>query len=238
MDLVGNPVPEPSVDVVIPALDEEEALPRVLAEVPSFVRRVVVADNGSTDRTAERARLGGAEVVYEPERGYGAACQRALAHLAADPPDIVVFLDADHSDCPAEMARLVEPIAAGRAELVVGSRVRGVVERGALTPQQRVGNRIACLALARLYGARYTDLGPFRAIDWAALQRLGMRDRNFGWTVEMQLRAARLGLRHAEVPVSYRRRIGHSKISGTLRGSVLASYTILGVLAQHLRSES
>lgn len=246
MDLVGNPVPKPSrpwvgfpgirVDVVIPALDEEAALPSVLAEIPGFVRRVVVADNGSRDRTAERARQAGAEVVHEPERGYGAACLRALSHLAADPPDIVVFLDADHSDYPAEMERLVEPIAAGRAELVVGSRVRGVVERGALTPQQRLGNRIACVALARLYGARYTDLGPFRAIHWAALQRLGMRDRNFGWTVEMQLRAARLGLRHAEVPVSYRRRIGRSKISGTLRGTVLASYTILRVLAQHLRS--
>jgi glycosyltransferase involved in cell wall biosynthesis len=248
MDLVGNPVPEPSlpllgwpgmrIDVVIPALDEEAALPRVLAEIPGFVRRVVVADNGSTDRTAERARATGAQVVHEPERGYGAACLRALEHLAADPPDVVVFLDADYSDHPAEMARLLEPIVAGRAELVVGSRVRGVAASGALTPQQRVGNRIACLALARLYGARYTDLGPFRAIRWTALSALDMRDRNFGWTVEMQLKAARCGLRHAEVPVSYRKRIGRSKISGTLRGTLLASYTILSVLARHARSSA
>jgi hypothetical protein len=136
------------------------------------------------------------------------------------------------------MTRLLGPIVEGRAELVVGSRARGQVQRGALTPQQRVGNRIACLALAHLYGAQYTDLGPFRAIRWSALESLGMRDRNFGWTVEMQLKAARRGLRHAEVPVSYRRRIGRSKISGTLRGTLLASYTIVRVLARHAWSDA
>jgi glycosyltransferase involved in cell wall biosynthesis len=225
------------VDVVIPALDEEQALPRVLAQIPGFVRRVVVADNGSRDRTAEVARAGGALVVNEPERGYGAACLAALRFAGSDPPDVVVFLDADHSDCPDEMARLLQPIAARQAELVVGSRVRGVAERGALTPQQRVGNRIACLALSGLYGARYTDLGPFRAIRWETLAALDMRDRNFGWTVEMQLKAARRGVRHVEVPVSYRRRIGRSKISGTLRGTLRASYTIVSVLARHARSD-
>lgn len=222
------------VDVVIPALNEERALPRVLEEIPRPpVRRVVVADNGSTDRTAEVARAAGAEVVWEGERGYGAACLRALARLAEDPPDVVVFLDGDHSDHPAELPRLVEPLRGGTADLVVGSRTLGVAERGSLTPQQRVGNSVACVALRLLYGARYTDLGPFRAIRWEALERLGMRDRNYGWTVEMQVRAARAGLVHREVPVSYRRRIGESKVSGTLRGTVGASGKILWTLARH-----
>jgi glycosyltransferase involved in cell wall biosynthesis len=221
------------VDVVIPALDEEEALPLVLAEIPrALVRRVVVADNGSRDRTAEVARAGGAEVVHEPRRGYGSACLRALAHLRADPPDVVVFLDGDRSDRPEELPRLLEALEQG-ADLVIGSRALGPRERGSLTPQQIVGNAIAGAALSWLYGARYTDLGPFRAIRWAALERLGMRDPDYGWTVEMQIKAARAGLRHAEVPVSYRRRIGRSKVSGTVRGTVLASVTILRLLARH-----
>lgn len=224
------------VDVIIPALDEERALPRVLAEIPrALVRRVVVADNGSRDRTAEVAREGGAEVVHEPARGYGRACLRAIAHLAADPPDVVVFLDGDHSDHPAELPALLGPIAEGRAELVIGSRTRGAAERGSLTPQQRVGNAIACAALFGLYGARYTDLGPFRAIRWETLEALGMRDLDYGWTVEMQVKAARLGVPHAEVPVSYRRRIGVSKVSGTLRGTIGASRKILWTLVRHAR---
>lgn len=223
------------VDVVIPALDEEAALPHVLRALPP-VRRVVVADNGSRDRTAEVARAAGAEVVHEPRRGYGAACLAALAHLAADPPDVVVFLDGDHSDHPEELPQLIAPITDARAELVIGSRVLGQAERGALTPQQRVGNAIACGALRVVYGARYTDLGPFRAIRWASLMRLDMRDRDYGWTVEMQVKAARLGVRHVEVPVSYRRRIGSSKVSGTLRGTIGASHKILWTLARHARS--
>jgi glycosyltransferase involved in cell wall biosynthesis len=224
------------VDVVIPALDEEHALPRVLREIPRPpVRRVVVADNGSRDRTAEVARAEGAEVVHEPRRGYGAACLRALAHLAADPPDVVVFVDGDHSDHPAELPSLLTPIDRGEADLVIGSRTLGRAERGSLTPQQRVGNAVACVALSRLYGARYTDLGPFRAIRWEALLGLDMRDRDYGWTVEMQIKAARARLRHAEVPVSYRRRIGASKVSGTLRGTIGASHKILWTLARHVR---
>lgn len=221
-------------DVIIPALDEERALPRVLAAIPRPpVRRVVVADNGSADRTAEVARRGGAEVVYEPERGYGAACLRAIEHLRADPPEVVVFLDGDYSDHPEELPALIEPLARGDADLVVGSRVLGRPAWGALTPQQRVGNAVACAALRWLYGCRYTDLGPFRAIAWSALARLDMADRNYGWTVEMQLKAARAGLRHTEVPVSYRPRIGRSKVSGTLRGSVGAGSKILWTLARH-----
>lgn len=224
------------VDVVIPALDEERGLPLVLAEIPrARVRRVVVADNGSRDRTAEVARAGGAEVVHEPRRGYGSACLRALALLADDPPDVVVFLDADRSDCPSELDALLAPLERG-AELVIGSRTLGRRERFSLTPQQRVGNAIACALLRTLYGARYTDLGPFRAITWRALSRLGMRDPDYGWTVEMQIKAARLGVPHAEVPVSYRRRVGRSKVSGTLRGTVFASVTILRLLARYTRA--
>jgi len=223
------------VDVVIPALNEEAALPRVLAEIPDFVRRVVVADNGSTDRTAEVARAAGATVVSEPERGYGAACLRALAVLKADPPQVVVFLDGDHSDHPAEMSALVEPIARDEADLVIGSRVLGKLEPGALTPQQRAGNFIASRMLRLLYGVRYTDLGPFRAIRYVSLQQLGMSDRDYGWTVEMQIKAAVARLRHTEVPVSYRKRIGESKISGTLRGTLGASSKIISVLLRHVR---
>ncbi|MFK7985586.1 MAG: glycosyltransferase family 2 protein [Sandaracinaceae bacterium] len=221
------------VDVVIPALDEEEALPHVLAAIPGSVRTVVVADNGSRDRTAEVAREGGAVVVFEPRRGYGAACLKALAHLAEDPPDIVVFLDGDHSDHPEELPSLIAPIVDGHAEMVIGSRALGHSERGSLTPQQQVGNAIACVALRLLYGARYTDLGPFRAIRWDALQRLEMADRDYGWTVEMQIKAARRNVRHAEIPVRYRRRIGVSKVSGTVRGTIGASRKILWTLARH-----
>ncbi|MDD9932628.1 MAG: glycosyltransferase family 2 protein [Myxococcales bacterium] len=222
-----------AVDVIIPALDEEQALPHVLAEIPRWVRRVVVADNGSRDGTADVARAAGAEVVHEPRRGYGAACLKALSHLAADPPAVVVFLDGDHSDHPEEMGALLEPIARGAAELVIGSRARGNAESGSLTPQQRVGNAIACVALRAFYGVSYTDLGPFRAIRYDALERLGMRDRDYGWTVEMQIKAARRGVRHSEVPVSYRRRIGVSKVSGTLRGTLGASRKIITVLLRH-----
>jgi glycosyltransferase involved in cell wall biosynthesis len=223
------------VDVVIPALDEERALPGVLAEIPRPpVRRIVVVDNGSSDRTAEVALRGGAHVVHEPERGYGAACLRGLATLAEDPPEVVVFVDGDYSDRPMELPLLLAPLAAGAADLVIGSRTLGRRERGALTPQQLVGNSIACTILRWGYGVEYTDLGPFRAIRWSALTRLGMRDRSYGWTVEMQLRAARARVPHAEVPVSYRRRIGASKISGSVRGSVAAGTKILWTLARHV----
>jgi len=223
-----------SIDVVIPALNEESALPNVLRDIPRPpVRRVVVADNGSTDRTPHVAEEHGAEVVRESERGYGAACLKALAHLAEDPPEVVVFLDGDYSDHPDELPLVVAPILSGDAELVVGSRAIGRAQRGSLSPQQRIGNAIACRALGALYGVHYTDLGPFRAIRWEALRRLRMEDRNYGWTVEMQIKAAQHGLRHAEVPVSYRPRIGVSKVSGTVRGSASAGAKILWLLGRY-----
>ena len=219
------------VAVVIPALDEEAAIGRVLAEVPDWVDRIVVADNGSRDRTAEVARAAGATVVTEPERGYGAACLAALA--AVGDPDIVVFLDGDYSDHPAEMAALVDPIAEGRAALVVGSRVLGVLEPGALTPQQLFGNWLATRLIRMIWGVAYTDLGPFRAVAAPALARLVMSDRTYGWTVEMQIKAAVLGLASLEVPVSYRRRIGVSKVSGTVKGTILAGWKILSTIARY-----
>ena len=223
------------VDVVIPALNEQDALPLVLADIPrDRVRNVVVADNGSTDRTAAVAREHGAQVVSEPERGYGAACLAALAHIASGPPpDVVVFLDGDYSDHPDELPQLLAPIATGVADLVIGSRALGAHERGSLTPQQLAGNKLAGKLLGWIYGVSYTDLGPFRAIRWRTLQRLKMRDRNYGWTVEMQIRAAQQDVPYAEVPVSYRRRVGVSKVSGTVRGTLGASRKILWTLARH-----
>jgi glycosyltransferase involved in cell wall biosynthesis len=218
------------VGVVIPALNEERAIGRVIADIPSWVDQIVVADNASTDQTADAARKAGAIVVSEPERGYGAACQKGISTLRD--VDIVVFIDGDYSDVPSEMALVVLPIVRRRADLVIGSRVLGNAEMGALTPQQVFGNRLSCWLIARLYSVQFTDLGPFRAIRMTSLSALGMKDRNYGWTVEMQIKAARLGLSVTEVPVSYRRRIGVSKISGTLKGTVLAGATILSVIAR------
>lgn len=215
------------IGVVIPALDEEQAIGSVIGAIPHWADRIVVVDNGSTDRTAEIARRAGALVVCEPQRGYGAACLAGIAQL--EDTDIIVFLDADFSDHPEEMALLVDPILAGTHALVIGARVP---EKGALTPQQRCGNWLACRLMHLIWGARHTDLGPFRAIERRSLQRLAMADRNFGWTVEMQIKAAARGLAVAEVPVRYRARIGRSKISGTIKGTVLAACKILSTIGR------
>ncbi|MDH3255956.1 MAG: glycosyltransferase family 2 protein [Acidobacteriota bacterium] len=220
---------QPSIDVVIPAFNEEASLPLVLAALPSPpVRRIVVCNNASTDGTAAVASAAGATVVREERPGYGSACLCALDYLRRnDPPEIVVFLDADFSDHPQELPQLVAPILSGNADLVIGSRTLGEREPGALLPQARAGNLVACWLIRLLYGHRFTDLGPFRAIRWEALEQLEMRDRTFGWTAEMQVKALRQRLRVLDVPVSYRRRVGVSKITGTLRGTVLAGYKIL-----------
>jgi len=219
------------VAVIIPALNEAASIARVLADIPAPYReRVIVVDNGSADGTPAAAAKAGAIVLHEPRRGYGAACLRGLASLAPDPPGVVCFLDGDYSDHPEEMARVVEPVLSGRADLVIGSRVLGEREPGALTPQARFGNRLATLLIRGLHHVRFTDLGPFRAVSWEGLERLGMADPDYGWTVEMQVKAAKLGLRTLEVPVSYRKRIGRSKVSGTIRGTVGAGRKILWVI--------
>jgi glycosyltransferase involved in cell wall biosynthesis len=215
------------VDVIIPARDESATIAAVIAAIPpALVRRVVVADNGSRDDTAARARAAGATVVTEPSPGYGAACLAALAALPED-GDAVAFLVADGSDDPSELSRVLAPLAAGRADLVVGSRFRGAIEPGAMPAFQRAGNAIATGFLSLRFGRRVTDLGPFRAIRRDALAALAMRDRTWGWTLEMQVKAARRGLRVEEVPVAWRRRRGGDpKIGGTLRGSLAASRVI------------
>jgi len=222
------------VAVIIPAHNEERSLPLVLDAIPAgLVEEVVVVDNASTDRTADAARSRGATILFEPRRGYGAACLRGLEHLKTTRPDVVVFLDADYSDHPEEMPGLLEPIARGGADLVIGSRVLGTRERGALLPQARAGNWLATRLIRMLYGGRFTDLGPFRAVRFEALLALGMADRDFGWTAEMQVKALRRGLRVVEVPVSYRRRIGASKITGTVSGTVKAGAKILWTIGRN-----
>ena len=228
----------PSVSVIIPALNEEASLPLVLRDLPD-VGEVIVVDNGSADATARVAADGGATVLHEPQRGYGAACLRGLCYLddRADrtgvAPDVVVFVDADFSDHPDQLPGIVAPILSGDADFVLGSRLLGDREPGAMPPQSLYGNRLACFLMRILFGGRYTDLGPFRAIDYERLRGLEMCDRNFGWTVEMQIKATRAGLRTLEVPVSYRRRIGASKISGTVSGTIRAGSKILYLIAKY-----
>ncbi len=217
--------------LIIPARNEAAALGRVLAELPpGVVDEVIVVDNGSTDATASVAAAGGARVVREPVPGYGRACLAGLGALSSR-IDTVAFMDADHADDPGDLPALLAPLARGEADLVIGSR-RALAQPGSLTLQQRIGNRLACALLRWRFGARCTDLGPFRAIRRDALARLDMRDQAYGWTVEMQAKAARDGLRVREVPVRYRPRIGRSKISGTVKGAVLAGATILWTIAR------
>jgi glycosyltransferase involved in cell wall biosynthesis len=229
--------------VLIPAFNEARAIGQVIGDLPApLVDEVVVVNNASTDETEANARAAGATVLREGRRGYGYACLRGLEHARAQaaagrPFDVVVFLDGDFADHPDELPRLLGPLQRGEADLVIGSRMLGRrlgwVEPGAMLPQALWGNRLACALLRLLWGARFTDLGPFRAVRYDALVALDMADQTWGWTVEMQLKAARAGLRCAEVPVRYRRRIGVSKITGTVGGTVRASAKILWTLARY-----
>ena len=222
------PYAESSAALIIPALNEESCIARTLSSIPpGLFRQVLVSDNGSSDHTAEIARRLGATVVIEPRRGYGAACLKALSAVAPD-TTAVVFLQADGSENPEEARGLLAPIYTGCADLVIGSRVLGRAEKGSLEPHQRFGNWLATLLIRWRWGQRYTDLGPFRAIRLESLKMLDMQDRNYGWTVEMQIKALRQDLRVEERPVSYRKRIaGENKISGNLKASVLAGLKIL-----------
>ncbi len=221
------------VSVIIPALNEEETIADVVRGVPpATANEVIVVDNGSEDRTAERASSAGARVVEEPRQGYGRACAAGVQALSPD-CEIVVFLDGDGSDCPELMNHLVEPIKQRRYDFVIGSRTRGRREPGSLNLQQVFAGRAAGLFLSALYGVRYTDMCPFRAIRREALESLGMREQTYGWNLEMQMRSARAGLRILEVPVNHRRRAGgESKVSGTLRGTLMAGARILATLAR------
>ena len=220
----------PLVDVIIPAFNEEKSVGLVINEIPQGIaREVVVCNNASTDRTAESARMAGATVVNQPLKGYGNACLAGIEYLRGKTlaPEVVVFMDADHSDYPGEIQDILDPFGRDDIAMVVGSRTLGERQRGSITIQQRFGNWLATSLIRMIYGYRFTDLGPFRAIRWDTLMQMDMEDKNFGWTVEMQVKAAKMGIGCTEVPVNYRKRIGKSKVSGTIRGTVMAGYKIL-----------
>ena len=230
---MSNQKSKPYISVIIAALNEEEAIANVIDSVPrNLVDEIVVVDNGSKDRTAEVASAAGARVVKEPFAGYGRAFRAGLRSISPE-SEIVVFLDGDGSDCPEMMDRLVTPIMEGRADFVIGSRTRGHRERGSMNFHQVLAGYMIGFMLRMLYGVRSTDMGPFRAIRRDTLHRLGLREETYGWPLEMQMRAARARVRTMEVPVDYRRRAGgHSKIAGTVRGSVLAATRILITFAR------
>jgi glycosyltransferase involved in cell wall biosynthesis len=217
------------IDVLIPAHNEESSIGNVIRDIPALVRHIIVINNNSNDNTSKNAKNAGAIVLDEYIMGYGKACLKGMAYLEslAVPPDIVVFLDGDYSDYPQQLLDLVAPIVNGSMDLVVGSRAKGNRESGSMTFPQRFGNRLATTLMRWIYKTDYTDLGPFRAIRWESLLQLNMEDQNYGWTIEMQIKAAKAGLKTSEIPVDYRRRIGVSKVSGTIKGVIGAGYKIL-----------
>jgi glycosyltransferase involved in cell wall biosynthesis len=221
--------------LVIPAYNEGASIGLVVGDVPKqLVQQVIVVNNNSNDNTVEAAMAAGATVLTETRRGYGQACLTGLAHIRQGGGcDIVVFIDGDYSDHPEEMAAVLQPILNGSADMVIGCRTKANREPGSMTPQQVFGNWLAVFLIRLLFGHRYTDLGPFRAITWEALEKINMQDTNYGWTVEMQVKAVQLGLRCVDVPVSYRRRIGVSKISGTIKGTVMAGYKIIKTIFKY-----
>ena len=225
------------IKVIIPAFNEENAVGKVIGDIPKDqVSEVIVVNNASTDQTETTARALGATVLNEPQKGYGIACLKGISYLANHEikPDVVVFLDADYSDYPEELPMLVEPIARGTHDLVIGSRTLGERESGSMTIPQVFGNWLATTLLKLLYGANFTDLGPFRAVRYSSLIQLDMQDKTYGWTVEMQLKAIKKHLRYMEVPVNYRVRTGKSKISGTIKGTIMAGYKILWTIFKYL----
>jgi len=226
------------IDVIIPVYNEADSIGKVLAEIPTdLVRNIVVCDNGSTDNTAEKAKNNSVIVVTENKKGYGNACLKGMDYISNlhIKPDIVVFLDGDYSDFPEEMRALVQPILRDDVDLVIGSRALGNMESGAMMPQQIFGNWLATHLIKLVYNYHFTDLGPFRAIKYESLVRMKMQDKTFGWTVEMQVKAAKMKLKTYEVPVKYRKRIGKSKVSGTIKGTILAGYKIIWTIFKLMR---
>ncbi|MDE0472605.1 MAG: glycosyltransferase family 2 protein [Ekhidna sp.] len=235
--LSPNKLIAPDIRVIIPAFNEQNAVGLVIDEIPKdLVSEIIVVDNGSTDDTYEQAQSRGATTLKEPNRGYGNACLKGMAHLAASTtkPDIVVFLDGDHSDYPEQMRGLVQPLLDDEADMVIGSRALGRRDKGSMTVQQLFGNWLSTKLIKLFYGVTYTDLGPFRAIKYDCLLAIAMQDRTYGWTVEMQLKAAKLNLRTVDIPVDYRQRIGTSKVSGTIKGTIGAGYKIIYTIFKYL----
>ena len=224
-----------SVTVIIPAYNEEDSIAKVIKEIPSLVNEIIVVNNCSTDRTATVAATAGATVLDENRMGYGYACLKGIEHAARQqsPPEVVVFLDGDFSDYPVELIKIIAPIQNNEVDFVVGARVKELREEGSMTPQQIFGNWLACFLMKGLFNSTFTDLGPFRAIKWETLQSLKMSDKTYGWTVEMQLKVLRQKISHKEIPVSYKKRIGVSKVSGTIKGTIFAGAKIIGWIFKH-----
>ncbi|MBL4667829.1 MAG: glycosyltransferase family 2 protein [Flavobacteriales bacterium] len=228
---------KPIIDIIIPAFNEENSVGNVIDDIPKeLVREIIVVNNNSTDKTAINAQNAGATVLKEPNMGYGNACLKGMEHVAQKEikPDIIVFLDADYSDYPEEIVDVIKPIIDNEFDMVIGSRALGNLEKGAMTPQQIFGNWLATFLLKLFYGVKYTDLGPFRAIKYNSLVALGMKDKTYGWTVEMQVKAAKHQLKTCEVPVNYRVRIGFSKVSGTVKGTIGAGYKIITTIFKYI----
>ncbi len=217
------------IKVIIPAYNEADAIKNVVLDIPSIVDEIIVVDNNSTDKTAENASNAGATVLHEPSKGYGYACLKGMAHISSQEvkTDIVVFLDGDYSDYPEELIDIIRPIQENNIDLVIGTRNNDQLEKGAMTPQQIFGNWLATFLMKLFFKSTFTDLGPFRAIKYEKLLALNMSDKTYGWTVEMQLKVLKQKMTYTEVPVKYRNRIGTSKVSGTIKGTIFAGYKIL-----------
>lgn len=226
-----------TIDVIIPAYNEELSIGKVVTDLPkNLVREIVVVNNNSTDKTVQVASEAGATVLSEPKMGYGNACLKGMDYLSAkqERPDIILFIDGDYSDFPQEASLVLQPILDGKADMVIGSRKLGENEKGSMTVPQRFGNWLSTRLIKLIYGVKYTDLGPFRAIKFDKLIEINMQDKTYGWTVEMQVKAAKLKFISVEVPVSYRKRIGKSKVSGTIKGAFMAGYKILWTIFKNL----
>ena len=219
-----------NIKVIIPAYNEENAIVKVLNEIPDIVSEVIVVDNNSTDTTSANAKNGGATVLFEEKKGYGYACLKGLEYVNGldIKPDIVVFLDGDYSDYPEELLKIINPIIADNVDFVIGARVKEFRELGSMTPQQVFGNWLACFLMRLFFNSKFTDLGPFRAIKYDKLLELSMQDKTYGWTVEMQLKVLKKGFSYIEIPVRYKNRIGVSKVSGTVKGTIMAGIKIIG----------
>lgn len=228
-----------TIDIIIPAHNEQDSIGKVINDIPKeLVRDIIVVCNCCTDNTFIEVEKAGGIALIENRKGYGWACLKGIKYCEENPPTIIVFMDGDYSDYPEEIIDLVTPILNDRINLVIGSRVLGIREKGSLTPQQVFGNWLATRLIYLFYGAKFTDLGPFRAIDFQTLKELSLSDKTFGWTIEMQIKAVKLKKKFVEVPVNYKKRIGISKVSGTIKGTILAGYKIMFAIFKYKFSKN